>query len=80
MSRYEPLQIYIKENNNIEYKLSFNDIKTILSFDIMDTKLKNIYERKIYFSLSYKLKKKIKLLFAKLQFIEQKNALFLLVQ
>ena len=44
MSRYEPLQIYIKENNNIEYKLSFNDIKTILSFDIMDTKLKNIYE------------------------------------
>ena len=51
MSRYEPLQIYIKENNNIEYKLSFNDIKTILSFDIMDTKLKNIYERKIYFSL-----------------------------
>ena len=59
MSRYEPLQIYIKENNNIEYKLSFNDIKTILSFDIMDTKLKNIYERKIYFSLSYKLKKKM---------------------
>ena len=59
MSRYEPLQIYIKENNNIEYKLSFNDIKTILSFDIMDTKLKNIYERKIYFSLSYKLRKKM---------------------
>ena len=40
MSRYEPLQIYIKENNNIEYKLSFNDIKTILGFDIDHSFLK----------------------------------------
>ena len=34
MSKYEPLWNYIKDNNKREYKLSFDDIKTILGFDI----------------------------------------------
>lgn len=40
MSKYEPLWNYIKENNKREYKLSFNDIKTILGFDIDHSFLK----------------------------------------
>ena len=34
MSKYEPLWIYIKENNKIEYKLSYDEIKDILGFNI----------------------------------------------
>ena len=40
MSKYEPLWNYIKENNKKEYKLSFDDIKTILGFDIDHSFLK----------------------------------------
>lgn len=54
MSKYEPLWIYIKENNNIEYKLSFNDIKTILSFDIDHSFLKHKKELLCY---GYEVKK-----------------------
>ena len=48
MSKYEPLWIYVKENNNIEYKLSFNDIKTILGFDIDHSFLKHKKELLCY--------------------------------
>lgn len=34
MSKYEPLWRYIKENNKIEYKLSYDEIKDILGFNI----------------------------------------------
>ena len=34
MSKYEPLWKYIKDNNKDDYKLSYDDIKSILGFDI----------------------------------------------
>ncbi len=34
MSKYEPLWKYIKENNKDNYKLSYEEIKSILGFDI----------------------------------------------
>ncbi len=34
MSKYEPLWKYIKENNKENYKLSYEEIKNILGFDI----------------------------------------------
>lgn len=34
MSKYEPLWIYIKENNKNNYKLSYEEIKNILGFAI----------------------------------------------
>lgn len=34
MSKYEPLWNYLKENNQNNYKLSFEEIKNILSFKI----------------------------------------------
>ena len=34
MSKYEPLWEYMKENNLDEYKLSFEEIRNILGFDI----------------------------------------------
>ena len=34
MSKYEPLWKYIKENKKQDYKLSFEEIKNILGFDI----------------------------------------------
>ncbi len=34
MSKYEPLWKYLKENNKDNYKLSYEDIKNILGFDI----------------------------------------------
>lgn len=34
MSKYNPLWEYIKDNGSNEYKLSFDDIKNILGFDI----------------------------------------------
>lgn len=54
MIRYEPLWIYIKENNKIKYKLSFNDIKTILGFDIDHSFLKHKKELLCY---GYEVKK-----------------------
>ena len=40
MSKYEPLWRYIKENNKIEYKLSYDEIKDILGFNIVHSFLK----------------------------------------
>ncbi len=34
MSKYEPLWKYLKENNKDNYKLSYEEIKNILGFDI----------------------------------------------
>lgn len=34
MSKYEPLWEYLKENNKDKYKLSFEEIRNILGFDI----------------------------------------------
>ena len=34
MSKYEPLWKYIKDNNKEEYKLSFEEIKNIIGFDL----------------------------------------------
>ncbi len=34
MSKYEPLWNYVSEQKLNEYKLSFNEIKSILGFDI----------------------------------------------
>ncbi len=34
MSKYEPLWKYLKENNNDNYKLSYEEIENILGFDI----------------------------------------------
>ncbi len=34
MSKYEPLWNYIKYNNEGSYKLSFDEIKDVLGFDI----------------------------------------------
>jgi len=34
MSKYELLWKYLKENNQDSYKLSYDEIKNILSFDI----------------------------------------------
>lgn len=40
MSKYEPLWNYIKENNKDSYKLSYEEIKKILGFDIDHSFLK----------------------------------------
>ncbi len=34
MSKYTPLWEYLKENNRSSYKLSYEEIKNILGFDI----------------------------------------------
>ena len=34
MSKYEPLWIYLKENQKESYKLSYEEIREILKFDI----------------------------------------------
>ncbi len=34
MSKYDPLWKYLKENNRNNYNLSYDDIKSILGFDI----------------------------------------------
>ncbi|MCX4365426.1 MAG: hypothetical protein OSJ70_06615 [Bacilli bacterium] len=34
MSKYEPLWIYLKENNRQNYKLSFMEIENILGFSL----------------------------------------------
>ena len=34
MSKYEPLWKYLKENNKDDYKLSYEEIKNIIGFEI----------------------------------------------
>ena len=40
MSKYEPLWKYIKENKRDEYKLTYEDIRSVLGFDIDHSFLK----------------------------------------
>jgi len=40
MSKYKPLWEYIKENNKDSYKLSYEDIRSILGFSIDHSFLK----------------------------------------
>lgn len=41
MSKYEPLWKYIKDNNKEEYKLTYEDIRKVLDFDIDHSFLKH---------------------------------------
>ena len=40
MSKYEPLWRYIKDNQKLEYKLTYEEIRNILEFDIDHSFLK----------------------------------------
>ena len=40
MSKYEPLWMYIKDNKKEEYKLTYEEIRNILEFDIDHSFLK----------------------------------------
>ena len=40
MSKYEPLWMYIKDNKKEEYKLTYEEIRNILGFDIDHSFLK----------------------------------------
>ena len=40
MSKYEPLWMYIKDNKKEEYKLTYEEIRSILGFDIDHSFLK----------------------------------------
>ena len=40
MSKYEPLWRYIKDNKKEEYKLTYEDIRSVLGFDIDHSFLK----------------------------------------
>lgn len=48
MSKYEPLWIYLKEKQNDNYRLSFDDILNILGFKIDHSFLKYKNEAKDY--------------------------------
>ncbi len=48
MSKYEPLWKYLKENNKNNYKLSYDEIKNILGFDIDHSFLTYKKEAKVY--------------------------------
>lgn len=40
MSKYEPLWMYIKDNKKEEYKLTYEEIRSILGFDLDHSFLK----------------------------------------
>lgn len=48
MSKYEPLWKYLKENKKDNYKLSYEEIKNILGFDIDHSFLNYKKEAKDY--------------------------------
>lgn len=48
MSKYKPLWKYLKENNKENYKLSYEEIKNILGFDIDHSFLTHKKEAKEY--------------------------------
>ncbi len=54
MSKYEPLWTYIKNNNKEEYILSYDEIKSILGFDIDHSFLK--YKKELL-DFNYEVKK-----------------------
>jgi len=48
MSKYEPLWKYLKQNDKENYKLSYNEIKNILEFEIDHSFLNYKKEAKDY--------------------------------
>lgn len=54
MSKYEPLWKYIKNNNKENYKLSYEEIKNILGFEIDHSFLN--YKKEL-FEYGYEVKK-----------------------
>ena len=46
MSKYEPLWKYLKDNNKEDYKLSYEEIRNILGFDIDHSFL--TYKKELY--------------------------------
>ena len=55
MSKYEPLWNYLKKNNKDNYKLSYEEIKNILGFDIDHSFLTYKKEAKEYGYEAYKI-------------------------
>ena len=60
MSKYEPLWKYLKKNNKDNYKLSYEEIKNILGFDIDHSFLTYKKEVKEYGYEVYKISMKEK--------------------
>ena len=60
MSKYEPLWNYLKKNNKDNYKLSYEEIKSILGFDIDHSFLTYKKEAKEYGYEAYKISMKEK--------------------
>ena len=55
MSKYEPLWNYLKKNSKDNYKLSYEEIKNILGFDIDHSFLTYKKETKEYGYEAYKI-------------------------
>lgn len=55
MSKYEPLWNYLKKNSKDNYKLSYEEIKNILGFDIDHSFLTYKKEAKEYGYEAYKI-------------------------
>ena len=62
MSKYEPLWKYLKKNNKDNYKLSYEEIKNILGFDIDHSFLTYKKEAKEYGYEVYKISMKEKVI------------------
>ena len=62
MSKYEPLWKYLKKNNKDNYKLSYEEIKNILVFDIDHSFLTYKKEVKEYGYEVYKISMKEKVI------------------
>lgn len=60
MSKYEPLWNYLKKNSKDKYKLSYEEIKNILGFDIDHSFLTYKKEAKEYGYEAYKISMKEK--------------------
>lgn len=63
MSKYEPLWKYLKENDKDNYKLSYEEIKNILGFDIDHSFLTYKKELKEYGYEVFKISTKEKTVF-----------------
>ena len=60
MSKYEPLWKYLKENNKENYKLSYEEIKKIIEFEIDHSFLTYKKEAKEFGYEAYKISMKEK--------------------
>lgn len=65
MSKYEPLWIYLKNQNQDNYELTFNEIEKILNFPIDHSFLKYKKELKLYGYEITKIKLKEKIVLIK---------------